>query len=149
MRDASVLAARLDYAVAANLNVFGSFFYANRTSNGYSWGSLGPNAGLGNFGNGPDGNVSFNINRYGTSPNIPDTALGYEVDAGLDWKFLEGMIGGFLVGYWQPGKWFNYACIDRSVPGWHTGVAGNNFGTRPNRSLDPIVGGNFYLKFEF
>jgi hypothetical protein len=149
VRDASAFAARVDYAVASNLNVFGSFFYANRTSNGYSWGSLGPNAGLGNFGNTPDGNVSFNIGRYPTSPNIPDTALGYEVNAGLDWKFLEGMIGGFLVGYWQPGKWFNYACIDRSVPGWHTGLAGNNFGTRPNRSLDPIVGGNFYLKFEF
>jgi hypothetical protein len=149
VRDASVLAARLDYAVASNLNVFGSFLYANRTSNGYSWGSLGPNAGLGNFANAPDGNVSFNINRYATSPNIPDTALGYEIDAGLDWKLLEGWTSGVLVGYWQPGKWFNYACIDRSVAGWHTGVPGNSFGTRPDRTLDPIVGGNFYLVINF
>ena len=50
LRDAFVLAARLDYAVAANLNLFGSFFYANRTSNGYSWGCIGPNAGIGAFG---------------------------------------------------------------------------------------------------
>jgi hypothetical protein len=149
LRDASVFAARGDYAVASNLNVFGTFFYANRTSNGYSWGSLGPNAGVGNFGNAPDGNVSFNINRYPTSPNIPDTALGYEINAGLDWKLLEGWTAGIVVGYWQPGKWFNYACADRSVPGWEAGTAANNFGTRPNRTIDPIIGGEFSLVFDF
>lgn len=149
LRDASVFAARADYAVASNLNVFGTFFYANRTSNGYSWGSLGPNAGVGDFGNVPDGNVSFNINRYPTSPNIPDTALGYEINAGLDWKLLEGWTAGVVVGYWQPGKWFNYACADRSVPGWQAGTAANNFGTNPNKTIDPIIGGEFSLVFEF
>jgi hypothetical protein len=151
LRDAFVLAGRLDYSVAANLNLFGAFFYANRTSNGYSWGCIGPNAGAGFFAPlpTPDGNININLNRYAASPNIPDTSLGYEIDLGLDWKFLEGMTGGLLVGYWQPGKWFNYACIDRSVPGWHTGGPGNNFGTRPDRTLDPIIGGNFYLKYDF
>lgn len=149
LRDAFVLAARLDYAVAANLNLFGSFMYANRTSNGYSWGCIGPNAGAGAFGAVPDGNLIFNFNRYPASPNIPDTALGYEIDAGLDWKLLEGCTAGLLVAYWQPGKWFNYACIDRSVPGWETGVAANFFGARPDRTLDPILGGNFYLKYDF
>jgi len=149
LRDASVLAARLDYAVAANLNLFGSFFYANRTSNGYSWGCIGPNAGIGAFGSAPDGNININLNRYAASPNIPDTSLGYEIDLGFDWKLLESFTGGLLVGYWQPGKWFNYACIDRSVPGWHTGVPGNSFGTRPDRTLDPIIGGNFYLIMDF
>jgi len=156
LRDAFVLAGRIDYAVAANLNLFGSFFYANRTSNGYSWGCIGPNAGAGLFApvlagtiQAPDGNININLNRYATSPNIPDTSLGYEIDLGLDWKLLEGMTGGVLVGYWQPGKWFNYACIDRSVPGWHTGVAGNFFGARPDRTLDPIVGGNFFLNYDF
>jgi hypothetical protein len=149
LRDAFVLAGRIDYAVAANLNLFGSFFYANRTSNGYSWGSIGPNVGAGSFAAAPDGNIDINLNRYAASPNIPDTSLGYEIDLGLDWRLLEGMTGGFLVGYWQPGKWFNYACIDRSVPGWHTGAIGNFFGTRPDRTLDPIVGGNFYLTFDF
>jgi hypothetical protein len=43
MVDASVLAARLDYSIASNLNCFGSFFYANRASkSGYGWGSIGP-----------------------------------------------------------------------------------------------------------
>ena len=37
--DASIWAARVDYAVASNLNIFGSFFWANRTSqSGYGWG---------------------------------------------------------------------------------------------------------------
>ena len=149
LRDAFVLASRLDYAVACNLNLFGSFFYAQRTSHGYSWGCIGPNAGLGAFGPTPDGNLNFNINRYPASPNIPDKALGYEIDAGFDWKLLEGWTASLLIAYWQPGKWFNYACIDRSVPGWETGVPGNFFGTRPDRRIDPILGGGFALTFVF
>ena len=31
------------------------------------------------------------------------------------------MVMGFTAAYWKPGKWFNYACIDRSVPGWELG----------------------------
>ena len=149
LRDASVLAARLDYAVAANLNVFGSVFYANRTAHGYSWGCLGPNAGAGAFANDPDGNVDINLNRYNTSPNIPDTALGYEVDLGFDWKLLEHWTFGVVYGYWQPGKWFSYACVDRSVPNWYQGTAGNNYGTRPDRTIDPIIGGSFNLTYDF
>jgi hypothetical protein len=149
VRDACVLAARLDYAAASNLNLFGTFFYVNRTSHGYSWGCIGPNAGLGAFTATPDGNVSFSFNRYAASPNIPDTALGYEIDTGFDWKLLEGWTAGLLVAYWQPGKWFSYACVDRSVPGWETGTAGNSFGTRPNRSVDPVIGGQFTLIFGF
>jgi hypothetical protein len=150
-RDASVLAARLDYAVAANLNVFGTFAWAERASNGYSWGSIGPNAGVAgsNFPDALDGNISFNFNRYGASPNIPDRGLGYEIDTGFDWKLLDRWKIGMVLGYWQPGKWFNYACIDRSVPGWHTGNAGNLFGTRPDRTLDAVIGGEFSSTFEF
>ena len=149
LRDASVLAARLDYSLAANLNIYGSIFYANRTSNGYSWGCIGPNAGAGSFGADPDGDLDITINRYAASPNIPDTALGYEIDLGLEWKLLEGWTAGVVVGYWQPGKWFSYACIDRSVAGWETGVAGNLFGVRPDRGIDPVVGGEFAVVFDF
>jgi hypothetical protein len=149
VRDAFVLAARLDYAAASNLNLFGSFFYANRTSQGYSWGCIGPNSGLGSFAATPDGNLDFNFNRYPDSPNIPDAALGYEIDVGFDWKLLEGWTASVLAAYWQPGKWFNYACIDRSVPGWQTGTAGNFFGTRPGRTIDPVIGGQFCLNFGF
>ena len=149
VRDASVLAARLDYASAANLNVFGSFAWAERTSNGYSWGCIGPNAGAGAFPAPVDGNIDLNFNRYPASPNIPDRGLGYEIDAGFSWKLLEKWQIGMVFGYWQPGKWFNYACIDRSVPAWHTGNAGNLFGTRPDRSLNGIIGGEFSSTFEF
>ncbi len=146
LRDASVFAARLDYAVASNLNLFGTFFYANRTSNGYSWGCIGPNTGAGAFDLPRDGNLEFYFNRFPASPNISDTALGYEIDAGFDWKLLEGWTASVLVGYWQPGRWFNYACIDRSVANW---AAGNFFGTRPDRTIDPIIGGQFNLVFGF
>ncbi len=149
LRDASVVAARFDYAVAANLNLFGTFSWFERNSNGYSWGCIGPNAGAGNFPATVDGNINFNFNRYAGSPNIPDRSLGYEIDAGFDWRILDRCQIGMLVGYWQPGKWFNYACIDRSVPAWHIGNAGNFFGTRPDRTIDGVVGGEFYSKFDF
>jgi len=64
-----------------------------------------------------DGNIDFTFNRYTASPNIPDRSLGYEIDTGFDWRLLEKWQIGMVFGYWQPGKWFNYACIDRSVPG--------------------------------
>ena len=152
MRDAWVLATRLDYAVASNLNVYGTFFWAERTSKGYGWACIAPNDP-----NMPpqfvatpnDGNVQFAINGAAGSPNIPDTSLGWEVNAGVDWQLVEGYTIGFLVGYWQPGKWFNYACIDRSVPGWNGPGAVNFWGTRPDRSLDPIVAGQCSLNFSF
>ncbi len=160
LRDAQVLAARLDYAVAANLNVYGTFMYASRTSNGYGWGCISPlihtTAGIGTPDN-VDGNVHFNLNGntgnvlpLASPPNIPDTALGCEVNGGVDWQLLEGFTTGVLVGYWQPGKWFNYACVDRSVPNWRTAPsAANNWGTRPDKTIDPIVAGQVTMTLSF
>ena len=42
LRDAWILGSRVDYAVAANLNVYGTFLWAERTSNGYGWGAIAP-----------------------------------------------------------------------------------------------------------
>jgi hypothetical protein len=148
MRDAFVLASRLDYAVASNLNFFLSYLWAERTSNGYSWGCIGPNAARGGFPQSPDGNVDLNLNRYPDSPNIPDRSLGSEVMLGLDWKLLEKWILAINVSYWKPGDWFSYACIDRSVPGWETGTAANFYGTRPKKNIDPVIGGEFILMYE-
>ena len=149
VRDAWVLAGRLDYAVAANLNVYGTFMWAERTSNGYGWGCIFPNLPFA-----PDGNVTFRINgpllAATSAPNIPDRSLGWEVNTGFDWQLLEGFTVGFLAGYWQPGKWFSYACIDRSVPGWFTAPgATNNWGTRPTKYIDPIFAGQFTMSFAF
>ncbi len=153
-RDTALWGGRIDYAVAANLNVYCSFMYANRVSNGYSWAILGPNISdnpptFPNFPETRDGNISLNLNRYPDSPNIPDNSLGYEIDAGFDWQLLEKWTATVVLGYWQPGKWFNYACIDRSVPNWETGTPANNWGTRPNRKIDPIIGGEFTMTFDF
>jgi hypothetical protein len=152
MRDAWVLAGRLDYAVAANLNAYGTFMWAERTSNGYGWACISPNDGL----MPPqfaatvnDGNIQFNFNGAAGSPNIPDKSLGWEVNAGVDWALLEGWTTGFLVGYWQPGKWFSYACIDRSVFGWNTPSPANFFGTNPGKTIDPIIAGQFTMSYSF
>jgi hypothetical protein len=145
MLDALCLAARLDYAVASNLNAFATFFKAHRASDGYGWGCIAPFpslgfSGLGNY----EGQVTVVPNFNNASPTIPDKDLGYEVDAGFDWKLLEGWNLGLLVGRWQPGKWFSYACVDRSVPNWWNIFNGdandstNNYGTKPGKTLDPI-----------
>jgi len=152
LRDAWVLGARLDYAVAANLNVYGTFLWAERTSNGYGWGCISPSNPT--F---PSGNLTFAINGNAANngapvaglPNIPDRALGWEVDAGADWQLLEGFTFGILAAYWQPGKWFNYATIDKSVPAWNVPAAANNFGTRPDKKIDPIFGGQVTMSFAF
>jgi hypothetical protein len=152
MRDAWVVGARMDYAVASNLNIYGTFLWAERTSKGYGWACIAPNDN-----NLPpqfiatpnDGNVQWAINGAAGSPNIPDTALGWEVNLGLDWQLLEGYTVGFLAGYWQPGRWFSYACIDRSVPNWNQPTPANYWGTRPDRTIDPVVAGQFTMNFSF
>ena len=153
LRDAWVLASRLDYAVAANLNWYGTFLWADRTSNGYGWACISPNdinmppQFTNRIGN--DGNVQFALNGAAGSPNIPDRSLGWEVTTGVDWQILDGLTVGFLAAYWQPGRWFSYACIDRSVPEWNVPSAGNNWGTRPAKTIDPIFGGQFTMNFTF
>lgn len=144
MNDASILALRLDYAVASNLNIFTSFFWANRASaHGYGWGLIRPQP--------PDkkpphqgSRVQFlklSIINAGTqeAPSIPDNNLGWEIDAGTDWQLLDGWKVRLIGGYWQPGKWFNYACIDKTVLNWDIPVEGNRFGINPDRVIDPIV----------
>jgi len=152
VRDAFVLATRLDYALASNLNVFASFFHAERASHGYGWSCLGPNCFSYN-GVAPDGNVSFNFNGHPRAvtpaPNIPDTGLGYEIGVGFDWKLLEGWTAGVVLAYWKPGRWFSYACLDRSVPNYDAPSPANFFGTRPGRTIDPVMGGEFSLTFDF
>jgi len=159
--DASVLAARLDYALAANLNVWASFFKANRVSRGYGWGYIKPAF--------QSTTLPYTV-RYGfpapppgqilppgpipplapayragiPSPAIPDNDLGYEITTGVDWSLLEGVNLNISFAYWKPGRWFNYACIDRSVGGglfgWDNPQPENFWGANPNRTIDPVMG---------
>jgi hypothetical protein len=147
MTDANVYAARIDYAVACNLNTYISFFWAERLSHGYGWGYISPNL----VGGAPDGVVTFeDKGTYSNpSPAIPDNNLGWEIDIGFAWQLLDGYTISAAFGYWRPGKWFNFACVDRSNPGWKNPNPGNLWGINPGRSIDPIFGMDLTIVGEF
>lgn len=138
--DASVLAARVDYSVAANLNVFASFLHAERVSHGYPWAYIG----LSGF----KGFVQYrdHPNFYDDAANVPNTSLGWEVDAGFDWKLLEGVTLGVTFAYWEPGKWFKHACYDKSQGEWDDDWDDI---TNPDRAIDQIFGTNVKVGVDF
>ena len=145
LTDANVYGLRLDYSIAANLNVFGSCFYADRVSHGHGWGWIKPE--LSAAGN-PTGLVQY-ANNNATAPSIPDSSLGYEFDWGFDWKLLEGYTLNGVFGVWQPGGWFKYACVDKSVTGWNNQTAANNWGVNPGREISPVFAAEVRLVGEF
>lgn len=155
---ATVYGARLDYAVACNLNLHASLMSAKRAGHGYGWGFIdldgdreinapdganvggvpvrvqNPNYGQVLFHN-TDENGGRLINAINIgAPNIPDTALGWEFTTGIDWKILEGTILAVRYARWVPGKWFSYACIDKSVANRGT----PDWGVNPGRDVGPI-----------
>jgi hypothetical protein len=181
VEDASCFAGRLDYAVASNLNLYGSFFWADRVGNAYGWGFLRP-ATLGaqpgavlttaTLTAGPtltstsatlpfaaafpavNGIASGYVGPLAAgaqtnAPTIPDNNLGWEFDGGFDWKLLEGLTLNTTFAFWQPGRWFSYACIDKVVPNWNTPTFGNNWGTDPSRTISPIFGIDFKIVGDF
>jgi hypothetical protein len=143
--DAKILAARIDYAVASNLNVYGSFFWADRTNvSGYGWGFMRPDTRYPYWGmvRWDDRNNYQPPGRIRAAPNIPDPNLGYEIGAGMDWKLLENFTVNLSCSYWQPGKWFSYACVDKALPNWDRPEGGANFGwgVWPDRTVSPLWG---------
>jgi hypothetical protein len=141
---AAAFGAKQDYAVAANLFVSGTVLKALRSSDGFGWGHIRPNTAsfgqveYGNYRNPaiPGGQPTFNP----ALPTILDRDLGWEFTAGATWQLIEGWTFDARVAYWKPGKWFSYACIDRSVPNWDLPTAANNWGVNPNRDIDPVAG---------
>ena len=128
MTDANSYGARLDYAVAANLNMYGTFFYADRVSGGWPIGILTPVADGTNGGGrvlllgqgavaaaGFAGTPAPQNSLPAGAPNIPDNSLGWEVTLGADWKLLEGLTLRMRGAYWEVGDWFKWACVDKSV----------------------------------
>lgn len=152
VEDAVVYGARADYSLAANLNVYGTFFWAERQSqSGFGWGCIAPNTAA------TDGSIvrrgTADGDRVG-APNIPDVNLGWEVDAGFDWQLLEGLMVNATFAYWQPGGWYKYACVDKSVVNW--GVAGApgstnpaDWGINPNRPIDAVWAMQLVVNGEF
>jgi hypothetical protein len=108
MGDAYALAARLDYAVAANLNIWGSYLWAHRVEqNGYRRGYKLSSGGAATTAQATAWkNLWFGANA---SPYVDDGYLGWEMGFGVDWKLLEGLNFRSRWAYWQPGSWFDQA----------------------------------------
>jgi hypothetical protein len=155
MTDASSYGARLDYALASNLNLYATFFRADRVSQAYGWGWIRPNPST--TIDSPALQFSVRFTRQGfedisvaaDAPNILDRDLGYELGGGCDWKLVEGYVLRVNLAYWKPGTWFKYACVDRRQPGWNVPTAGNRWGINPDRAIDPIFGTYVKLDMEF
>jgi len=139
MADAWAVGARMDYAVASNLNVWSTYLWAERLErDGYlagQFGALGtPDAVNGAVAAG----AAFRALRGGTDPFASSRFLGWETNAGVDWKLLEGMTMHFKYAYWQPGDWFDWA-YQAALPGGVTGPLGKS----PIQSLQ----GSFLVDF--
>ncbi len=142
-QDLMAYAARLDYAVAANLNVFGSYIYMNRASNTgtriaqFNGGGIRPASPAAGF----------------SVPNVPDNYLGWEANVGVNWKLLEGLTLNTQFAYWQPGDWFKEAYVDQGLTaGGAITIGGGTqttFFVTPNRGIDPLVGWQGSLVVDF
>jgi hypothetical protein len=102
------LGGRLDYAIAANLNLFAVYAYAWRDQpNAYRLG--------GNYRLGAQiwTNEDIRLSQLRTFRGhaVPDSAreIGWEVDLGFNWKLLENLTWDTTLAYWQPGSWWAYA----------------------------------------
>jgi len=140
MSASDVVAAQLNYMLASNLDIVASVMLARRASYGYGYGYIRPN---------PDKSGAVEFDHRGTfsvpDPSIPYNDLGWELDLGIGWKLLENWRLNLRAAYWQPGKWFNFACIDKSVASWDNPSPVNNWGTNPHRVIAPIIGIELYL----
>ena len=98
--------ARIDYAVASNLNVYGVFSTAWRDQpNAYRLG--------GNLlhTQEPFNNDSILDAQLGDPFlfAVPDHArdIGWEVDLGVNWKLLENLTWNSIFAFWKPGNWWS------------------------------------------
>jgi hypothetical protein len=61
---------------------------------------------------------------------------------------LESFVFSATFGYWQPGDWFKWAYVDQSTT--VTTVIGNgSFNVNPNRGIDPLIGFQGSVLFQF
>lgn len=121
MTNAYAYATRLDYAVASNLNVWGSFIWAHRLERaGFLKGGIEASGRPLNPASPVDiaSHNTFVTANFGAAsalvggpidPYTDNGYLGWEANAGVDWKLLEGVTTYFRYSYWQPGDWFTQA----------------------------------------
>ena len=109
MGDAYAFAARLDFAVAANLNLWGSYIWAHRLERAGTFiGQINETGSTAFPGNGP-GSFAARQGTPDRSPYVDDGFIGWEANLGVDWKLLEGILWRMQYAYWQPGAWFDWA----------------------------------------
>jgi hypothetical protein len=152
MLSGTFLGARLDYAVAANLNLYGTYSVAYQPYKHYGWGYIRPDA---------NGYVQFGRIEAAApgaiterSAAIPVDDLGWEFDVGIDWQLLEGLLFATRFAYWQPGEWFKYACVDKATATadftanatdndwlWNNGGGTPQLPNlvNPDRNIDPVI----------
>jgi hypothetical protein len=117
MSDAFCYAGRVDYAVASNLNVFGSYLWAHRLETFGTWKGHYTSDGLDTRTLGAAGaanRAAFVVLNWGApvgfiNPFVSDGFLGWEVNLGMSWKLLEGLNLNFRYSYWKPGEYFDEA----------------------------------------
>ena len=128
---------KLDYAIAANLNLFALYSYAWRDQpNAYRLGGSYA-IGLTTFTNDNIRNLSGHC--------VPDSArdIGWEVDLGVNWKLLENLTWNSTFAYWQPGTWWSYAYPNVAAM-YRAGIVPNSNTTEANaivgigRTIDPL-----------
>ncbi|HTY23141.1 MAG TPA: hypothetical protein VMC85_08420 [Desulfomonilaceae bacterium] len=134
----------MDYAVASNLNVWRTYLWAERLErDGYLAGNFGRSGTLdavpgataaGAAFRGANGRGSITL----SDPFASSRFLGWEANAGVDWKLLEGMTLLFKYACWQPGDWFDWA-YQAALPGGVTGPLGKS----PIQSIQ----GSFIMDF--
>jgi hypothetical protein len=143
MSDAYAFAARLDYAVASNLNIWGSYIWAHRLERAgffkgakLSNGAPATAADVATF-------ITLNFGPPGAiNPYVDDGYLGWEGNVGIDWKLLEGMNMHVAYSYWQPGDWFTQAY---QAVGWRGGPVDN--AVVDGRDAIQAIRGSFLIDF--
>ena len=112
MGDAYCLAVRLDYAAAANLNLWGSYMWAHRVEkNGFFAGGKSQYGGTGTttVALAQTWRATYMGGGGNQNPYVDDGYLGWEANLGANWKLLENFSVNTRYAYWQPGPWFNEA----------------------------------------
>jgi len=150
MSDAYAFAARLDYAVASNLNIWGSYIWAHRLERAGAFKG-------GVLSNGAEATLAqrlaFVANNFGAAsgeiggpinPYVDDGYLGWEANVGIDWKLLEGMNMHVAYSYWQPGDWFTQAY---QAVGWRPGVGAVDDALVNGRDAIQAIRGSFLINF--
>jgi hypothetical protein len=145
MGDAYCFAGRADYAVASNLNVYGSYLWAHRleVAGSYAGGILSSGAaGASNIAAAQNWKA---LNGFGpnANPYVDDGFIGWEANAGVEWKLLEGMNMFVRYSYWQPGGWFNQAY---QAVGYRGGVAVSDAYVQGRDAIQALQG-SFLMTF--